>query len=175
MTTAIATFGKFNITHNGHNSVLEAMANLQTNLYDTEIIVGLSSSNRANRDTFHRLEDYRAICNSDVTYSTCLCSNLYIFCIMLSQAYDTVVLCLGSDRIASTQRLLISAGITNIILHEIERVENAPSSTHLREIYANTNADFEYFTIIAEANGILNDAYSATIAYNAIQEELGLC
>ena len=169
-TTAITTFGRFNIVHSGHNSVLEYMSQL-TDIVEAEIVVGISSSNRRNRNCYSRLADYRAVCNDSISYSTCLCNNLYSYCIMMSESYNTVILCLGSDRIAQTERLLASAGITNIILHEIERDENSPSSTALRNIHQSVNGDFDSFVSASLTQGLLSSEESARIAFEAILAE----
>jgi len=171
MTTAIATFGKFNIVHTGHNSVLEHMYQLQRGLQDAEIIVGFSSANRANRNVIHRLSDFRSITNNNITYSSCFCNNLFSFIINLAQSYDTVVLCIGTDRLNSVERLIsYLSQYTNIIAYEVPRQANAPSSTAIRHAYLATNS-FDQFAKLVIADSLLANQAQAILAYSAIQEE----
>lgn len=164
----IATFGKFNVPHSGHKALLHSMSTNYANI--TEIIVGFSSSNKNNRYVISRISDFRAVCGNNVTFSSCICPNLWTYCKMLND--EPTILCLGSDRIAQTQRLINSAQFKNINLREINRTSNSASSTKLRCLYKTARGNFEVFNELALINAYCVSRLTAKIAYDAIKQEL---
>lgn len=167
MGLAIATFGKFNIPHNGHRDLLRQMAQQAR---QAELIVGFSMG-KDNRDVYKRLADYYDYNTSVADFSTCICHNLYAFIAMLSQEYTSVGLMLGTDRMAHTRQLLRYGGFTNIELIECERESFSPSSTKLRQLYKQCDGEFGEFWCETLRCNFAESSFDAILQYRAIQDE----
>lgn len=162
MSTAIATFGRFNIIHNGHLALINTL--LQN---EGDVVVGLSTALQ-NRDSIARLADMRQV-TEELSYTTYPVNNMYVFISDLCENYDTVVLYVGTDRFSQVQRLM--RNFDNLEVRELPREENSHSSTRVRNIYRSYSS-FTEFCDVALTEGLYNNVEAARVGFNAAQNEL---
>ena len=99
--TAIVTFGKFQVTHIGHQKVFESMMNIHKQTPDSTIIIQPSSSyNKKHPIPFFTkiqlLKDLHPLYAQYISEKKI--SNIINFLIELNQTYNKIILVCGSDR-----------------------------------------------------------------------------
>lgn len=162
-----ATFGRFGIFHNGHQSIVEQMRrNLQGN---DEIMLGFSTG-RSNRELANRIDNFYDHDSANCTIEVQGFSNLYVFIEHLAQAYDEAIIYVGTDRGANVNN--IASRFNNVSTFILNREQNGFSSSLIRSFIAEAE-DYESFCSMAIDSGILSNSHQCRNAWQAYSQEQG--
>lgn len=159
--THYAVFGRFNIYHAGHSSMLSRIGN------NCNFTIGIANSGRNRRNAIDRLKDIRTL--ELGTYDTLICNNLFQFLDILCTEHEHVTLILGTDRFATSAKSLM-ARFTNLLILEQPRT-NDLSSSLCRRLYTECNCNFEACTEAFVEHGLCATIAQASVLYQATRED----
>jgi hypothetical protein len=123
-----ATFGRFNVIHEGHRKLIETVVSKGHH------IVGISTGKK-NRPILDRIDDLEQALGYGIRFDPF--SDMYSFVATLSSEYDYVIFYVGQDQMKSASS--IAKGFDNVELRIIPRDGSEPSSSRVRELFNQFN------------------------------------
>ena len=168
-TTAIATFGRFNIFHEGHQHLINHMFDLAND--NTDVLIGFSKAKK-NRSILRRIDEFYEYdeLQQNALIHAATFSNLYVCVKSLSDVYDSATLVVGTDNAKSAIDIASRFPNIHVLIHN--RQDHGFSSSLIRSLIEEAEGDFENFCEMAFSCGILNETRQCRTAWIAYTEEL---